>query len=101
VTNRTPIAGCSVELPVTAREPFRVYLNGEELAEGEVRREGNRLVFSRPLVPPRSDGFLRWLTMFTAGIGFYGQGDAVDVHYVDAGVGPGVASNLRVHAPGA
>jgi hypothetical protein len=101
MANRTPVEGCSVELPAGARGPFRVYVNGDELAPGEFQQEGRRLVVTRPLVPPRSDGFLRWLTMFTAGIGFYGQGDSVDVHYVDAGGGPGVATNLKVHAPAA
>jgi hypothetical protein len=99
MANRAPVPGCSIDLPPGAGGPFRVFVNGEELGSGEYRQEGNRLVLSRPLIPPRSDGFLRWLTMFTAGIGFYGQGDSVDVHYLDGGGGPGVASNLKVHAP--
>jgi hypothetical protein len=88
-----------VQLPPGVRD-LRVYVNGDEVQEGaDYRREGDRLVFSRALVPVRSTGFLRWLTMFTAGIGFYGQGDSVDVHYVDAGGGPGVGSNLRILPP--
>ncbi len=101
MANRTPVEGCSVELPAGAQEPVGVYVNGNELRADEFRREGQRIVFVRPLVPPRADGFLRWLTMFTAGIGFYGQGDSVDLHYVDAAGAPVVATNLTVAPPAA
>jgi hypothetical protein len=94
------LAGCTVELPPEATGELRVYVNGDEQREPEdYAREGAILVFARPLVPSRADGFWRRLTMFTAGVGFYGQGDAVDVHYVGPGGEPGVASNLRIHPP--
>jgi hypothetical protein len=32
-------------------------------------------------------------------VGFYGQGDSVDVHYADGQGRPGVASNLRPQPP--
>jgi hypothetical protein len=100
MADRVAVAGCTVELPPEATGELRVYVNGEEQREPEdYAREGAILVFVRPLVPSRADGFWKRLTMFTAGVGFYGQGDAVDVHYVGPGGEPGVVSNLRIQPP--
>ena len=100
MADRVAVAGCTVELPPEATGELRVYVNGDEQREpDDFAREGAILVFARPLVPSRPDGFWRRLTMFTAGVGFYGQGDAVDVHYAGPGGEAGVASNLRIHPP--
>lgn len=101
MAERTPVSGTWVELPADAVNDLRVYVNGDEVHEpADFRRDGRRLVFERPLVPSRSDSFWKRLTMLTAGVGFYGQGDSVDVHYLDGGGRPGVGSNLRLQAPG-
>src|SRR5215510_11168308 len=81
MADRVAVAGCTVELPPEATGELRVYVNGaEQRAPDDYAREGAILVFARPLVPSRADGFWKRLTMLTAGVGFYGQGDAVDVH---------------------
>ena len=92
--------GTWAELPADAVSDLRVYVSGEELHEpADFRRDGRRLLFARPLVPSRSESFWKRLTMMTAGVGFYGQGDAVDVHYLDGHGRPGVASNVRLQPP--
>jgi hypothetical protein len=100
VADRTPVEGTWVELPADVASDLRVYVNGDEVHDpADFRRDGGRLLFTRPLVPSRSDSFWERLTMMTAGVGFYGQGDAVDVHYLDASGRPGVSSNLRLQPP--
>ena len=94
------MSGTWVELPADAASDLRVYVNGDEVHEpADFRREAGRILFVRPLVPSRTDSFWKRLTMLTAGVGFYGQGDSVDVHYADAHGRPGVDANLRLHAP--
>jgi len=101
VAERTPVSGTWVELPADVASDLRVYVNGDELHEpADFRRDGDRLLFERPLVPSRSESFWKRLTMMTAGVGFYGQGDSVDLHYADRQGRPRVASNLRLQPPG-
>ena len=67
-----------------------MYVNGDEQREPEdFARDGASSSRARSS-PSRADGFWRRLTMLTAGVGFYGQGDAVDVHYVGPAGRPGV-----------
>lgn len=76
-----------VALPADAEPPIRVYVNGEELREGEgfVLEEGT-LRFSPPLRAQPPLGLGRKI-MLGIGIGVYGdlKGDTLDVHYHSAG----------------
>ena len=47
----------------------------------DFRREGNELVFERPLAREGQLGFLRWLSLFLGVAGTYRQNDSVDVVY--------------------
>ena len=73
----------SIPLPGGAGPPIRVYVNGEEWAEGpDYRIEEERVLFSRPLraQPPLG---LRRKVMLAMGIGVYGdlKGDTLDLQY--------------------
>ncbi|MBJ7453950.1 MAG: hypothetical protein JHC71_17980 [Blastococcus sp.] len=73
----------SVPLPAGAGPPVRVYVNGEEWAEGEdFTIDGPFLRFSRPLKAQPKLGFGRSV-MLAIGIGVYGdlKGDKLDVLY--------------------
>jgi hypothetical protein len=87
--NRT---GTILRLPAAAAPPYVVYVNGAEKTEGTdyVVEEG-LIRFTRPLDAGRSEGLWKKLVMSTAGIGFYGRGDSIDVHHAG-----GVAIALRV-----
>jgi hypothetical protein len=83
----------SVLLPAGAGPPVRVYVNGEEWAEGEdFILDGPYLRFSRPLKAQPKLGFGRSV-MLAIGIGVYGdlKGDKLDVLY-QAGDRPRSAS---------
>jgi len=71
-----------VQLPAAAGERFEVFLNGVPQQPGrDFRREGNELVFERPLAREGQLGFLRWLSLFLGVAGTYRQNDSVDVVY--------------------
>jgi len=71
-----------VQLPAAAGERFEVFLNGVPQQAGrDFRREGNELVFERPLEREGQLGFLRWLSLFLGVAGTYRQNDSVDVVY--------------------
>jgi len=71
-----------VQLPAAAGERFEVFLNGVPQQPGcDFRREGNELVFERPLEREGQLGFLRWLSLFLGVAGTYRQNDSVDVVY--------------------
>ena len=83
-----------VELPAAVGDKFQVYLNGILQQPGrDYRREGQSLVFDRPLAREGKLGFLRWLALFLGVAGTYRQNDSVDVVY-DYGGRRHVASGL-------
>jgi hypothetical protein len=72
--------------PELEREELEVYVNGVRQAEGaDYRREGERLLFDRPLAREGRLGFWRWTVMFLGIAGTYRQNDTVDVIYERAG----------------
>ena len=75
-----------MQLPAAAGERFEVFLNGVPQQPGrDFRREGNELVFERPLAREGQLGFLRWLSLFLGVAGTYRQNDTVDVIYERGG----------------
>jgi hypothetical protein len=77
----------SVPLPAGAELPIRVYVNGEERAEGtEFTVEGGRIRFDPPLKARPPLGLGRKM-MLAIGIGVYGdlKGDSLDVRYTVGG----------------
>ena len=74
------------KLPADVSDRFEVYLNGvrQEPARDYVR-EGEALVFDRPLAKEGRLGFLRWLSMFLGVAGTYRQNDTIDVVYESGG----------------
>lgn len=72
-----------VALPSGAEPPVRVFVNGEEWAEGEDwSLDDGVLRFGRPLRPKPRLGFWRSLVL-SLGIGVYGdlRGDTLDVTF--------------------
>jgi hypothetical protein len=83
-----------VQLPAGVGESFEVFLNGVRQQPGkDFRREGDELVFERPLAGEGKLGFWRWLSLFLGVAGTYRQNDSVDVIYQAAG-GRHVAAGL-------
>ena len=83
-----------MQLPAAAGERFEVFLNGVPQQAGrDFRREGNELVFERPLEREGQLGFLRWLSLFLGVAGTYRQNDSIDVVY-EVGGRRHVASGL-------
>lgn len=77
-----------IALPPGAESPIRVFVNGEERAEGaDWRVEDGVIVFTTPLRPRPDLGFWRSFTL-SLGIGVYGdlKGDTLDVTYHRDGV---------------
>ncbi len=75
-----------VELPAEIQGPFEVFLNGVRQEPGkDFAREGNSLVFERPLAKEGRLGVWRWLSLFFGVAGTYRQNDSVDVVYQHAG----------------
>jgi hypothetical protein len=75
-----------VELPAGIGDSFDVFVNGVRQQPGhDFRREGDELVFDRPLAREGRLGFWRWLSMFLGVAGTYRQNDSVDVVYEVAG----------------
>ena len=88
-----------MQLPAVAGERFEVFLNGVPQQPGrDFRREGNELVFERPLAREGQLGFLRWLSLFLGVAGTYRQNDSVDVVY-QAGGRRTVAAALPIIPP--
>ena len=75
-----------MELPSAVRDDFEVYLNGVRQEEGrDFRRDGDGLVFERPLEKEGRLGFWRWLSILLGVAGTYRRNDSVDVVYERAG----------------
>jgi hypothetical protein len=75
-----------VELPSGLGDDFEVFLNGVRQQPGkDFRREGDDLVFERPLAREGRLGFWRWLSLFLGVAGTYRQNDSVDVIYQAGG----------------
>ncbi len=65
---------------------IEVFVNGVPQAEGrDFRREGDALVFDRPLAEEGRLGMVRWLSMLLGIAGTYRQNDSVDVVYEQSG----------------
>ena len=63
-----------------------MFLNGVQQQPGrDFRRDGDQLVFERPLAREGRLGFWRWLSLFLGVAGTYRQNDSVDVVYQVAG----------------
>ncbi len=63
-----------------------VFVNGVPQAEGrDFRREGDALIFDRPLAEEGRLGMVRWLSMLLGIAGTYRQNDSVDVVYEQSG----------------
>jgi hypothetical protein len=90
--------GTRVPLPPEARPPWTVYLNGTEQHEGRdyVVRDG-ALHFNRPLRRGRRLGAVQRF-LFSVGVNFYAEGDAVDVAFSNGSGGRGYAAELPVEA---
>jgi hypothetical protein len=74
------------ELPPYVAGPIEVFVNGVPQVEGrDFRREGNALVFERPLAKEGRLGTIRWLSMLLGVAGTYRQNDSVDVVYQQDG----------------
>ena len=83
-----------VELPPGIGERFEVYLNGVRQEPGkDYAREGDALVFDRPLAREGRLGVWRWLSIFLGIAGTYRQDDHIDLVY-DAGGRRLVATGL-------
>ena len=75
-----------VDLPSHVRPPYDVFVNGVPQVEGrDFRRDGQQLMFDRPLAKEGRLGTIRWLSMFLGIAGTYRQNDSVDVVYEQAG----------------
>jgi hypothetical protein len=71
-----------VQLPAGLGDEFEVFVNGVVQQRGrDFRREGDELVFDRPLAREGRLGFWRWLSLFLGVAGTYRQNDSVDVVY--------------------
>ncbi len=89
--------GTLLRLPAGARGPFHVFVNGAEQREGsDYAIDGDGLRFAVPLRFAGREGLWKKLVMSTAGIGFYGRGDAIDVHYTAADGATAVGTGLQV-----
>jgi hypothetical protein len=67
---------------VGAGDSIEVFLNGVRQQQGrDFRREGDELLFDRPLAREGRLGFWRWFSLFLGVAGTYRQNDSVDVVY--------------------
>ena len=74
------------ELPAYVHGEIEVFVNGVPQVEGrDFRREGQQIVFDRPLAKEGRLGAIRWLSMFLGIAGTYRQNDSVDVVYEQDG----------------
>ena len=93
--------GTILRLPDDALPPYAVYVNGVALSEGDdFTVEDHALRFRQPLNAGVPEGLWPKLVMSFAGIGYYGQGDSIDVDYRRADGSIGVASGLTVEPAG-
>ena len=77
-----------------------MFVNGiPQQAGKDFRREGDELVFDRPLAREGRLGFWRWLSLFLGVAGTYRQNDSVDVVYEVDGRRT-VATKLPMRAEG-
>jgi hypothetical protein len=91
-------ARTTVDLPPDLAGAFEVFVNGVLQHEGsDYRREGQSLVFPRPLAREGKLGFWRWLSIVLGIAGTYRQNDSVDVVYERAGRRV-VATGLRLRS---
>ena len=75
-----------IEVPSYVTGEFEVFANGVPQVEGrDFERDGNALVFSRPLAKEGRLGIVRWLSMLLGVAGTYRQNDSVDVVYESGG----------------
>lgn len=89
-----------MQLPSGVGESFDVFVNGVRQEPGrDFRREGDELVFERPLAREGRLGFWRWLSIFLGVAGTYRQNDSVDVVY-EAGGRRVVATALPLRLEG-
>jgi hypothetical protein len=72
-----------VRLPPDARAPFEVFLDGIELMEGSDYDVLPGAIELRVAAEPRRESRWRDLVSTVVGIGFYRQGDFIDVCYSD------------------
>ena len=82
-------------LPEDARAPYEVFLDGVELVEGADYDVLPAAIELRVAVEPRRESRWRDLVSTIAGIGFYRQGDFIDVCY-DDGSGHTATATLPV-----
>lgn len=88
-----------VELPAGVGDRIEVYVNGVPQREGrDFRRQGDELVFDRPLAKEGRLGFWRWASMVLGIAGTYRRNDSVDVVYERDGRRQ-VATGLRMGSP--
>ncbi len=88
-----------VPLPRGAEPPYKVFVNGVPQREGrDFRRDGDVLVFERPLAKEGRLGFWRWF-WGAWGIGTYRKDDKVDVAWEVDGQ-PRVAHALEIERTG-
>jgi hypothetical protein len=88
-----------VELPAGVGDRIEVYVNGVPQREGrDFRRQGDELVFDRPLAKEGRLGFWRWASMVLGIAGTYRRNDSVDVVYERDGRRQ-VATGLRMRSP--
>lgn len=83
---KVPAPVARVRVPERGGPPYRVFVNGEELAEGEEWwLEGVAIRFATPLRPQPPLGFWRKFTL-SLGIGVYGdlRGDTLDITLTNA-----------------
>jgi hypothetical protein len=75
-----------VRIPPQVSGDFEVVLNGVPQVEGrDYERDGDELVFERPLAKEGRLGTIRWLSMLLGVAGTYRQNDSVDVVYQSGG----------------
>jgi hypothetical protein len=93
--------GTVVRLPAEAQAPFSVYVNGVEQADGTdyTVRDG-AVHFTKPRDAGKREGLWQKLVMSTAGVGYYGHGDSIDVHFHREDGSAGVLSGKRVEPGG-
>jgi hypothetical protein len=85
-----------VQLPTYVQGDFEVFVNGVPQVQGrDFEREGQELVFDRPLAREGRLGTMRWLSMLLGIAGTYRQNDSVDVVY-EAGGRRVVATGLPI-----
>jgi hypothetical protein len=76
------VAGTKVQLPGGVEPPYEVYVNGVRQHHGaDFVRQGDELVFTRPLAHEGRLGFWRWTSLFLGVAGTYRRHDNVDVVY--------------------